>query len=909
MDIPALPAIAPEQACTNPNITLSTLNPDVVAAPCPNASNSTQEGASSFTWYLGTSSTPNIAGGAVTTTVGATVGDNYYWVVYNNGCFTEQTSFLLTLYSNPNATLSNSGAACAGESITFTAMPAGASSYTFFEDLNSNGMLDGGETLQSGVNNTYSSSSLANGDVISVLITDANTCTDVATSTAVVDICGSIGNYVFFDANGDGIYDTNDGDLPLAGVSVQLYDAGFDTPIGSNQITGADGSYGFSNLPAGTYYVVFTPPAGYTSAAAGSGDNQNNITGANGAGSTNDITYNPISGNDFSVDAGFEGTGSIGDTVYEDTDGSGLQNGAESGIMGVTVTATWFGPDGVSGGGDDVVYTDVTDGTGNYSITGLPPGNYDVEVTSGAPSGSTATQNSGGLSTTLTAGQDYNAADFGYEPAATGTIGDFVFFDADGDGMYEPADGDQPLAGVTVQLYDATTDTQIGSDVVTDAAGNYEFTSIPAGTYYVVFATPSGYTSATAGSGNNQNNITGVNGAGSTNDIVFDPSTGDNLTIDASFTGTGSIGDTVYEDTDGNGMQNGTESGIMGVTVTATWFGQTVCWAAATTYYTDVTDATGSYDITGLPQGNYDVSVTGGSPVGSTATQNGGGLSTTLTAEQDYNAADFGYEPAATGTIGDFVFFDADGDGMYEPADGDQPLAGVTVQLYDAATDTQIGSDVVTNAAGNYEFTSIPAGTYYVVFATPAGYTSATGGSGNNQNNITGANGAGSTNDIVFDPSAGDNLTIDASFTGTGSIGDTVYEDTDGSGLQNGAESGIMGVTVTVTWFGPDGVSGGGDDVVYTDVTDGTGNYSITGLPPGNYDVEVTSGAPSGSTATQNSGGLSTTLTAGQDYNAADFGYEPEMPAIAHLIKGSSLNLGIDGIATVGDVVTYTYMK
>ncbi|MEZ4985246.1 MAG: hypothetical protein R2795_09455 [Saprospiraceae bacterium] len=32
-----------------------------------------------------------------------------------------------------------------------------------------------------------------------------------------------------------------------------------------------------------------------------------------------------------------------------------------------------------------------------------------------------------------------------------------------------------------------------------------------------------------------------------------------------------------------------------------------------------------------------------------------------------------------------------------------------------------------------------------------------------------------------------------------------------------------------------------------------------------------------------------------------------EMPAIA-LIKGSSLNLGADGIATVGDVVTYTYI-
>ena len=110
----------------------------------------------------------------------------------------------------------------------------------------------------------------------------------------------------------------------------------------------------------------------------------------------------------------------------------------------------------------------------------------------------------------------------------------------DGDGIYETADGDQGLAGVTVQLFDATTDTQVGVDVMTDANGAYSFTGVIAGDYYVVFTSPSGYTTSTAGAGNNQNNITAANGVGSTSDFTFDP-TSDNLTIDAGFTGNASI--------------------------------------------------------------------------------------------------------------------------------------------------------------------------------------------------------------------------------------------------------------------------------------------------------------------------------------------------------------------------------
>ncbi|MBK8443507.1 MAG: hypothetical protein IPL35_08880 [Sphingobacteriales bacterium] len=121
---------------------------------------------------------------------------------------------------------------------------------------------------------------------------------------------------------------------------------------------------------------------------------------------------------------------------------------------------------------------------------------------------------------TLTGGQDYVDADFGYQPA-TASIGDYVFIDINNDGLYNGSD--QPLSGVTATLYDATTNMATSYTDVTDASGNYLFAGVPAGNYYVVFTAPSGYqVSGVAPEGDNANNITGLNGAGSTDSFVFD---------------------------------------------------------------------------------------------------------------------------------------------------------------------------------------------------------------------------------------------------------------------------------------------------------------------------------------------------------------------------------------------------
>lgn len=69
-------------------------------------------------------------------------------------------------------------------------------------------------------------------------------------------------------------------------------------------------------------------------------------------------------------------------------------------------------------------------------------------------------------------------------PNALGAISGNVFVDTDKDGIN---DDSAPLAGMYVMLYDSVTNNVIGR-TFTDALGNYSFTGLPDGKYFVLFA-------------------------------------------------------------------------------------------------------------------------------------------------------------------------------------------------------------------------------------------------------------------------------------------------------------------------------------------------------------------------------------------------------------------------------------
>jgi len=152
-------------------------------------------------------------------------------------------------------------------------------------------------------------------------------------------------------------------------VTVNLYD-GTSTLIDTTT-TDANGLYLFENLTPGDYYVDFIPPAGYLISPQDQGADDAVDSDANTAtGQTETTTLSPGE-NDLNWDAGLYQLASLGDYVWNDLDGDGIQDGGETGIESVTVN--------LYDGTNTLIDTTTTDANGLYLFENLTPGDYYVE--------------------------------------------------------------------------------------------------------------------------------------------------------------------------------------------------------------------------------------------------------------------------------------------------------------------------------------------------------------------------------------------------------------------------------------------------------------------------------------------------------------------------------------------------
>src|SRR5262249_40356584 len=139
--------------------------------------------------------------------------------------------------------------------------------------------------------------------------------------------------------------------------------------------------------------------------------------------------------------------------VWLDVNGNGSQDSDEPGLAGVTVTATWAGPDGTLDTDDDLTLTTVTQPNGSYQFTNVPPGLYRVRVADGLPAGVT---NTGDPDTTLdgstevTLGESDIRTDINFGYQGNSSISGFVFEDLNNDGVRQP--GEPGIAGVPIIL-------------------------------------------------------------------------------------------------------------------------------------------------------------------------------------------------------------------------------------------------------------------------------------------------------------------------------------------------------------------------------------------------------------------------------------------------------------------------
>ena len=226
---------------------------------------------------------------------------------------------------------------------------------------------------------------------------------------------------------------------------------------------------------------------------------------------------------------------------------------------------------------------------------------------------------------------------------------------------------------------------------------------------------------------------------------------------------TGSIGDFVWNDLNQNGVQDAGEPGIAGATVTLS--GTNLYGMPVNQSFTTL--ANGAYQFTGLCQGTYSVSVT--APAGLTPTSTGKGTPATdsnpspssvvlATDSSTDQTIDFGFFKPCTGSIGDYVFYDMNQNGIQDL--GDTSLAGVTVTL----TGTNIygiavNQSATTPASGAYLFSGLCQGAYSVSVATPAGFIPTVTGKG-----TTATDSNTSPAAVVLPADNGSNLTIDFGF-------------------------------------------------------------------------------------------------------------------------------------------------
>ncbi len=670
----------------------------------------------------------------------------------------------------------------------------------------------------------------------------------------------TVGNYVWYDTNNDGVQDATE--QGISGVTVTLYNT-----LGNavaTTITDANGNYLFTNVAPGNYTIGLTPLPGLTlspnngSILSATNSDINPVTGKTS-------TFTVAAGDNITyVDAGMyslpTNVGGLGDKVWYDTDNDGIQDATETGVANVDVTL--YASNGLT-----VLATTKTDAFGNYIFNNLPAGQYVVGfsnipsgfVYSNANQGTDSTLNSDANTVSgktaiisLALGQfnmTYDAGIHNTNPLNNNSIGDKVWNDVDKNGIQDATE--QGVAGITVKLYD-NTNTLIAS-TTTDANGNYLFPNLPNGVYYVNFSNlPAGYSFSPTGAGTTNTDSDPNPSTGSTPTVSLTGNTHiTNLDAGINFgnstIGLASLGDKVWYDMNGNGLQDATEAGVPGVIATL------YASDGVTVLKTTTTDALGNYIFTGLAAGDYIVGFSN-IPSGFTITTkntDGNGISgernsdvNTGTMQTDIVKLGVGEDklfvdmgivpPVGTASLGDKVWFDLNNNGLQDA--GEPGVQGITVSLLDI-TNTVIAV-TTTDINGEYHFVGLAPDTYSVQFSNvPSGYIFTTenidalgiNGTGNSDANVS----TGKTASVTL-ALGENNPNLDAGIVSTtvGSVGDYVWYDKNGNGIQDAGEAGISGILVTL-------YDNTGTPVAST-ITNPDGSYIFTNVTPGTYTMGFT---------------------------------------------------------------------
>ncbi|MGC8800360.1 MAG: SdrD B-like domain-containing protein [Chloroflexus sp.] len=659
----------------------------------------------------------------------------------------------------------------------------------------------------------------------------------------------TIGNRVFEDRNGDGIYDHGEPAIP--NVTVNAYRASDDVLLGT-ATTDSSGIYAIPGLPAEEIYVTFdisTAGAGYigfVGSIAPSGtiidpsestytnysDLSTNVSGSIWRTATFTLPNPGVIYN--GIDAGFYRPAKIVVRLFGETVNinNTLETG-EPGIGGVAVTVT------------NTATSETTSLTTNNvsgdAIFELPPGSYTVTVPT--PSGYLPSpSNSGSLSFSNLLSQDVVNADFGYY--RPGQISGVTFFDAN---QNSTADSGEPrMRNVTVELLDSSS--SVVATTTTSPSGTYSFTNLLPGNYTVRFTNPDTGNYVFITGGDSSVTTPGAVSNSSTATLTA-PYNGSLTNINAGFRGQTTVSGRIFEDNNGDNLQDTGDTNLTGATVALTVTANLPNLVA--TFPATITTAPPNYQFTELPGGTigtitYTITFTpptsgyiaSDANVGGDDAIDSDGPTVTVTGPAPGGTLDFDQGYFRNVTITARVFREPSTGRNNQWDSGENGITGVRVWL--ERLDSTRVQTATTTTGGLVTFTVRPGSYQLNVDET----SSALSG-------LQPSSGSTAAIPVVGSPlSSGGSSLTETSPPGTthvfgfftfGTVSGRVFFDGTTGPADNLAtgEPGVSGVTVQLLDAGGNPISG------KTATTDSNGNFTITDVEGGTYRLEFVNPAAS----------------------------------------------------------------
>lgn len=598
--------------------------------------------------------------------------------------------------------------------------------------------------------------------------------------------------------------------------------------------------------------------------------------------------------------------GRLGNFIWEDLDKNGIQDIGEQGINNITVrlykdsnndnvidatelNATPFD--------QTVTGYDQSGNPGYYVFTNLGADQYLIEFDMPNLGGKQYYLTNANIGNddqldsdfTSAGGIKYRTSIIDFDPALVtddfsfdagifrkGNIGNFVWNDTDQDGIQD--NNEVGINGVTVTLRRSSDDALIATTTTSNNGsgsgkdGEYLFTGIDPGNYYIVFSDYDengedvySVTSKNATSDDLDSDADSIDSHSSSIINVTLTSDESDLSFDLGLH-KGAIGDLIWHDLDADGIKENGESGISGITVKL--YKQNGTDYQGVTPITITTDTNGKYMFYDLDPGLYQVEVVRGNTYHAFTLKNNILNKDDLDSDGTYTlktdtSAFISDIPLNAGEVdmsndvglykfaklGDKVWNDKNHDGLQNSdfnGDTEPGINGVTVTLTGTtkagAPVTLIQSTSTLNSqSGSYLFDTLDPGDYTITFSSIAGYArttqdvSANGFDTTDSDATVGGGNDGKT--ISYSLTSGTSkLTVDAGYF-KARLGDYIWIDTNGDGIQNEATSnGLNGVTVELYQTTT-------DNLVATTVTKTqnavAGYYYFEDLSAGDYYIKV----------------------------------------------------------------------